>query len=113
MILCGYNLKIKTKKMKKILLYFLGAFVAFIFNKVSAAALTAHPVYGTDFTDFVVDIPKPTYVVLFDKVTSIILTPIFAVIAFALAFSVGIFICIKRKRKNKINKDAKKDSKTR
>ncbi len=84
------------KKIKKTFLYFFGAFLSFAFGQSSTFAQMIMPEYGMRY------ISEPT---LWEKIVSVILSPIFIVIIFALALIVGIVIFIKRKRKN-----AKKNS---
>ena len=86
------------KKIKKVFTHSLGAFLAFIFERSNAFA-QIEAMYGVEImAEYGVSEPysEPT---LWEKILSIILSPIFIVIIAALALIVGIVVFIKRKKK--------------
>ncbi len=85
------------KKVKKILFYSLGAFLAFLFKYQESLAqftsldsMEAQELYG---------VSPGLDLTLWEKIISVILSPFFFVITTVLALIVGIIIYIKRKRK--------------
>ncbi len=97
-------------KIKKSLLRVFGAFIAFVFSYSWASSLVAsnlisrepvsHPLYGVEY-DYEQKLS------LWDRISSVIFTPIAALIISILAISVGIVFYIKRKNSKK---NVKKDS---
>lgn len=88
------------KKIKKTFLHILGSFMAFIFSYSGVSAqfdgMEAMTFYGIYYE------PRLT---IWERIISIILSPIAIVIIVILALVVGIIIYIKRKKRN-----VKKDS---
>lgn len=88
------------KKIKKTFLHILGSFMAFIFSYSRAFAqfdgMGDVSLYGIDYE------PRLT---IWERIISIIFSPVAIVIIVILALAIGIFIFVKRKRKN-----VKKDS---
>jgi len=85
-------------KIKKTFLHITGALLAFIFNHTGVFAqtfnnATLRAIYGVD----PISIYYPQ--TLFEKIISIVLSPIF-IIVIILALIIGIIIFIRRKRKN-------------
>ncbi|MBD3360963.1 hypothetical protein GF366_04145 [Candidatus Peregrinibacteria bacterium] len=77
------------KKIKKTLTYSFGAFIAFLFSK--STTLAQVPMYGVELPE------EPT---LWEKILSIVLSPLFITIMVAIVLVTGTIIFIKRKRKN-------------
>lgn len=80
------------KKIKKALTIFLGVILVFIFGQSNAFAQSVrfYPMYGANQS------PISTF---WNKALSVILSPIFIIIA-VIAIVIGIIIIVKRKRKN-------------
>ena len=83
------------KKIKKNILHIFGSFMAFIFfySGVSAQfdGMEVVSLYGVDYE------PRLT---IWEKIISVILSPIAMIIIVILALAVGIIIFVKQKRKN-------------
>jgi len=81
------------KKIKKTLTYAFGAFLSFLFAKSTTLAM-GMPMYGVELPE---RFEEPT---IWEKILSVILSPIFIAGLVILALVIGTIVFIKRKRKN-------------
>lgn len=79
------------KKIKKTFLHILGSFMAFIFSYSGVDGMETVSLYGIDYE------PRLT---IWERIISIVLSPIAIVVIVFLALAIGVFILVKRKRKN-------------
>ncbi len=93
-------------KIKKNLLSFFGAFIAFIFSYswvFSQKDLNSNLEFMSQMDIAMYGVqPEPT-LTLWEKTISVIFSPFILITAFILAFIVGTIIFIKRKKNNKKN----------
>ena len=99
------------KEIKKRLMYYLGAFLSFILSSNISNAQMYAPMYGvntgtdTGWGPFGEEINQEPILTIWEKILSLILSPIFLIIFTTLSLTIGTILLIKRKIKN-----AKKNS---
>lgn len=84
-------------KLRRLLYYLLGAYVAFVFQKTNSYALETQLLYGV--SDAPTDVPTPTPFqpfTLWEKPLTILMQPVYVAVVGALAIGIGIFLLLKR-----------------